>query len=88
MDEPTLGEIGRGVADIKAELRSLRLELVRRDVYDANRQTDELKVRAIEADLKQIQDDRTAMRRLLYASLATGVISIGVWVITTVGQFH
>lgn len=70
-DEPTLGEVNRGVQDVRAELRAMRGELVRGDVYAANRGTDEVRLRTIEADLKQMQDDRTAMRRLVYGAIVT-----------------
>lgn len=70
-DEPTLGEIGRGVSELKAELRSLRGELVRRDVYETQRQADADKVRAVELALAQIQDNATQMRRLVYGAIFT-----------------
>jgi hypothetical protein len=70
-DEPTLGEINRSVQDVKNELRAMRGELVRGDVYTANRSTDDLRLRAVEADLKRIEDDRSAMRRLVYGAMFT-----------------
>jgi hypothetical protein len=85
-DEPTLGEIGRRVSDVMAELRAIRAELVRRDVYDANRSTDELRVRAIEEDLAQSRQDRGAMRRLVYGALFSAAGSVVVQVIATYAQ--
>lgn len=70
-DEPTLGEIGRGVTDLKAEIRLLRGELVRADVYAADRRVDDVRITAVEAGLKQIQDAAIATRRLVYGALIT-----------------
>jgi hypothetical protein len=83
-DEPTLGEINRSVQDVKNELRAMRGELVRGDVYTANRSADDLRIRAVEADLKRIEDDRSAMRRLVYGAIfsaagsvvVTGIIAV------------
>lgn len=81
-DEPSLGEIGRGVADLKNDLRALRGELVRADVYQANRATDEIRIKAVEAELVQMKSDRAAMRRLVYTALLAAAGSTAVQVIT------
>ena len=81
MDEPTLGEIGRGVGEVKAELRALRGELVRQDVYQANRAADEIRMKVLEADVNQMQNDRTAMRRLVYGALFAAFCSAGVQIV-------
>lgn len=67
----TLGEIGRRLSDVQQELRLLRGEVVRSDVYAAHRARDEDRFRAIEADIAAIQEDRNSTRRLVYAALAT-----------------
>lgn len=77
-DEPTLGEIGRGVTDLKAEIRLLRGELVRADVYAANRQVDDVRIGAVEAGLQQIRDASQAVRRLVYGALLTAGAGIAV----------
>lgn len=89
IDEPTLGEIGRGVNDLKAEIRLLRGELVRSDVYDAHRRTDDLRIQAVDARIKAveteldgIQQNGAAMRRLVYAALLAAVGSAAVQAIT------
>lgn len=83
-EEPTLGEIGRGVQELKAELRAMRGELVRSDVYAANRMADELRVRALEQDLTQMAADRQAMRRLVLGAVVTSVGALIVQAAATV----
>jgi hypothetical protein len=67
----TLGEIGRLVSDVRSEVRALRGDVVRKDVYDAEQRTADVRIRAVEAQIKAIQDGGTAMRRLVYAALLT-----------------
>jgi hypothetical protein len=54
-DKPTLGEVNRNVTELRSHLRSLRGELVRGDVYAANRAADELRIKAVEAELQEMQ---------------------------------
>lgn len=74
--EPSLGEISRGVSDIKAELRLMRGEFVRGDNFLAHRATDDLRFRSIEENLKGIHDDRASTRRLAYGALFAAVFTI------------
>lgn len=69
-DEPTLGEVFRAVADVKVDVRAVRAEMLRTDVYTANRLGDEARIRAIEADVQQIREERNATRKLLYGAMA------------------
>lgn len=87
-DEPTLGEIFRGVADLKADVRAVRTEMLRSDVYAANRLGDEARIRAIEADLQQIRDERNATRKLLYGALATAAGSLVVNAVSAFASAH
>jgi hypothetical protein len=86
-DEPTLGEIARGVADLRADLRALRAELVRSDVYSAHRATDELRLKAVESSLTEMQQDRTALRRLIWAAVLTAAGGlVGQLIITAINS--
>jgi hypothetical protein len=70
-DEPSLGEVNRNVTELRSDLRSIRGELVRADVYAANRAADELRIKAVETELAEMQADRASMRRLVFAALLT-----------------
>lgn len=79
-EPPTLSEIGRRLSEVKAdvmgELRALRHDVVRADVYTAHRATDDLRLKVIEEELRQMADDRRAMRRLVVASVLAAVGSV------------
>lgn len=86
-DEPSLGEVNRNVTALRTELQSMRGELVRTDVYSANRLADDIRIKAAEtllsdntaalrAELKSIQDNSTAMRRLVIGALVSAGFAI------------
>lgn len=75
-DEPTPGEILRGLTEIREELRALRSDLVRRDVYDAHRAEMDRRV-------QQIEEDRTALRRTVYGAILVAVLSVIVQIVTS-----
>lgn len=86
-DEPSLGEVNRNVTALRAELQSMRGELVRTDVYLANRLADDVRIKATEtllsdntatlrAELKSIQDNSAAMRRLVIGALVSAGFAI------------
>jgi hypothetical protein len=82
-EEPmTLGEIGRRINDLFAEVRGLRAELVRADVYTANRAADEARFKVIEAEQVTQRSDRTAMRRLVYGAFLSAAGSIVILILT------
>lgn len=94
MSDVTLGEIDRRLrdmredvsdklADLVTEIRSLRAELVRRDVYDANRITDQQRIFAAETDIEDIKKERTSMRRLVYSAVFSAIVGLAV----TVGAY-
>ena len=73
----TLGEIGRRLTDLVSEVRALRSEVIRRDVYDADRRTDDRRISAVEARHAQDEAERGSLRRLVYGALlstAGGVV--------------
>lgn len=92
MSDVTLGEIDRRLrdmredvsdklADLASEIRSLRTELVRRDVYDANRITDQQRIFAAETAIEDFKKERTAMRRLVYSAAFSAIIGmiVAIW---------
>jgi hypothetical protein len=82
-DEVTLGELGRMLVDLKADVRSLRGEYLRADVYSANQAVLEVRLRAVEASLAAMHEGRTAMTRLVYSALVMGIGSLVVQLIVT-----
>lgn len=90
-NDVTLGEIDRRLRDMRedfsdkltdvtAEIRSLRTELVRRDVYDANRITDSQRIYTVEGKVQDIEGERRLMRRLVYTSFFTALSGAAVTV--------
>lgn len=86
-DEPSLGEVNRNVTALRGELQSMRGELVRTDVYSANRLADDLRIKAVEqlladntatlrTELRTIQDHSSAMRRLVLGALISAGFAI------------
>ena len=80
-EDVTLGEIDRRLRDLTEEIRGLRTELVRRDVYDANRITDGQRLFALEQKVMDAESERRVMRRLVYGGVMTAVAGFA----TTVG---
>ncbi len=86
-DEPSLGEVNRNVTALRGELQSMRGELVRTDVYSANRLADDLRIKAVETlladntatirtELKTITDNSSAMRRLVIGALVSAAFAV------------
>lgn len=73
-------DFGTKLSDISNEIRSLRTELVRRDVYDANRITDQQRIFVIESKVQEIEAERRLMRRLVYSSFFTALAGTAVTV--------
>lgn len=88
--DPEPGEILRGFADIKAEIRDLKKGFVTRAVYEAHREGDDFRTRQIELDVKEIKDavagiaEREDDRRNLRTQAYVGPIVSGVVVGITV----
>ena len=90
----TLGEIDRRLRDMRedvseklsdlaTEIRSLRTELVRRDVYDANRITDQQRIYTVENRIDIMEKERNTMRRLVYSAVFSAIVGLAV----TVGAY-
>src|SRR5688572_5558456 len=86
-DESSLGEVNRNVTALRGELQSMRGELVRTDVYSANRLADDIRIKAVETllndntailrtELKTIQDNSSAMRRLVIGALVSAGFAV------------
>lgn len=87
-DEPTIGEVFRVMSDMKQDVRSVRLEMLRADVYTANRLGDEARIRAIESDLDEFRKTRDATRRLMVGAMLTGGVSLLVQAIVALAAHH
>lgn len=74
-DDVTLGEIGRRLADLHNDLRELRSEVVRADVYAAHQAREEVRTRKIEADVAALQEARTSTARMLWGAIGVAASS-------------
>ena len=81
--EPTLGEIGRTLADVKEDIRALRGELVHREVYAADlrltevRQTaTDTRIAALEARLMAADEERKGLRRMVLGAALTAGLAV------------
>lgn len=94
-DEPSLGEVNRNVTALRAEFSAMRGELVRSDVYTANRLADDLRIKAVEtlltdntttlrAELKTMQDNSSAMRRLVLGALISAGFAVVAQIIVAI----
>lgn len=80
--EVTMGEIGRALSEIREEVRALRSDLVRRDVYEAHRAATSADIVRIDTVLARQAEERTATRRGITLAVLAGVISLLVQVVT------
>lgn len=92
MDAPgtetvTLGEIGRRLVDLAQEVRALRAEHVRRDLYDAHRAATEAAISSLdrrhESEMTQLREtladrerERQSMKRLVMAAVLAAGLSL------------
>ena len=94
-DEPSLGEVNRNVTALRQDLQSMRGELVRSDVYSANRLADDLRIKAVEtllsdntttlrAELKTMQDNSSAMRRLVLGALVSAGFAVAAQIVVAI----
>jgi hypothetical protein len=79
----TLGEIGRQIADVKHDLRGLRAEVVRRDVYDSHRSSIIENLNRVNAEVSQLEtrintqeESRNAMRRAIALAGIGAIMSL------------
>lgn len=78
-------EISRRFDDILAELRLLRQELVRRDVYEAERRADAAEVATLRGDVSALErrlaesdEARAGTRRSASVAVLAALLSLGV----------
>jgi len=83
LDGVTHGEIVRGLRELREEIRALRGEHVRRDLYDAHRATVGADVSRLEVRLEQVnarlddaEGDRATFRRSLTLVGLTAALSL------------
>lgn len=93
-DEPTLREVvlrleslgaemARQLGHLADEIRELRRELVRSDVYEAHRQADRAEVDVVRSQVQQISEERRQMRMMVVTALLGAGLSIAAQVITS-----
>lgn len=84
------GEIARQLTALTVEVRELRRELVRRDVYEAERRADAAVVDGLRADMEAMaarvdraEEDRRSTRRGATLAVLAAVLSLGVQLVVT-----
>lgn len=82
----TLGEISRTLHALQEEIRALRGEHVRRDLYDAHRQATAAEIAQIRTELDRRDDDRTQTRRMVYGVGLAAALSLATQLITALAR--
>lgn len=86
-DTPRLGEIARTLTDFRNEFRSSIQELVRRDVYDAQRTYLENRIKELHNEITEVRTDlkqkaqlgeaeRRSLKQLVIGAIVTGAVSL------------
>lgn len=78
VQDVTLGEIVRSLTDLREELRALRGEHVRRDLYEAHRATVAAELARIERKVDVDADGRSTTRRMATVAVLSAVLTLGV----------
>lgn len=66
---PALAEIARTIQDFRTEFRTTILDMVRRDVYQAEQQ-------ALRDRVAVLEQERKATRQVAWASALTAIVSV------------
>lgn len=74
MTDP-IAQLATVVNDLRSSLDQLRVELVRKDVYEAERAADRAEVVTIVEDVREIKDTMKWLSRTLVASLVLPLLS-------------
>jgi hypothetical protein len=86
-DGPTLGEIARVAYDIRQELRAMRAEHVRTDVYAVAHKAILDKINDLEAEVRDFRETRRAYQRMAVGAIVAAAGSLVVqFVITVLGN--
>jgi hypothetical protein len=82
-DGMTLGEVARALADLRDEIRALRGEHVRRDLYEAHRAAMEAEVARLRQVVEGDRLDRAALRRSVVLAVSGAALSLLVQLVVT-----
>ena len=75
-DAPLLGEIGRTLTDFRSEVRAALASLVRRDVYDAQRNGDLSRIEGLERWRAETAADQRSIRAQVRVALVVAVLAV------------
>lgn len=75
-DTPRLAEIARTLADFRAEFRSAISDMLRKDVYQSDRQGLQMQIDAIKSDVEKDRTDRKTIRNLGLGAIFTALVSL------------
>ncbi len=68
-------DVTKDLSNVAEEIRLLRVEHIRRDVYDANRITDQQRIFSLEEKIKSLLDDKRSYRMLMWSAVFIAVAS-------------
>lgn len=74
-DDMSLREIARTLADFRHEFRNQVAQLVRTDVYRAEREADRARIAALEKMRERDDEDKTSSRRQTNYAITAAVLS-------------
>lgn len=74
----SLGEVGRALHALQEEIRALRGEHVRRDLYDAHRQATDEKLDRLRSELTDRDARADADRRMVRGALIAAALTLAV----------
>lgn len=80
----TLGEIVRSLTDLREEIRALRGEHVRRDLYEAHRAEIGATLGRLEDQLRARDEERTMWRRQITLAVVSAGLSMLVTLVVAV----
>ncbi len=84
LDDVSLGEIVRGLADVRDEIRALRTEVVRRDIYEAHRMATQSELARLRSEIDGWTRDRTQTRRQALIAIYTAGLTLVLQLVVTV----
>jgi hypothetical protein len=76
VQDVTLGEIVRSLTDLREEIRALRAEHVRRDLYEAHRATFVAELARVERKVDTENESRTTGRRAATVAILGAGLSL------------
>ena len=72
----TIGELHRAVLDLRSTISQLHVQQVTQKVFDVEKELTNTRINLLVEAAKDAEKERRADRRVIYSSLAAGVVAI------------